>query len=84
MGPHPLPGHALDGEAGPVNVEKDPSVLLLFLPGRAGSVVGRRIAGLLLGAAAEEAVRAGAFGAAMSAQLGRGRAGPAGGVGSRH
>lgn len=84
VAPHPLPGHALDGEAGPVNVEKDASVLLLFLPRRPGSVVGRRIAGLLLGAAAEEAMRAGAFGAAMPAQLGWGGAGPARGVGSRH
>lgn len=84
MGPHPLPGHGLDGETGPVDVEEDPSVLLLLLAGRPGAVVWRRGAGLLLGAAAEEAVRAGALGAAVSAQLGRRRAGAAGGVGSRH
>lgn len=84
VGPHPLPGHALDGETAPVDIEEDPSVLLLLLAGRPGAVVWRRGAGLLLGAAAEEAVRAGALGAAVSAQLGRRRAGPAGGVGSRH
>lgn len=84
MGPHPLPGHALDGETAPVDIEEDPSVLLLLLAGRPGAVVWRRGAGLLLGAAAEEAVRAGALGAAVSAQLGRRRAGPAGRVGSRH
>lgn len=84
MGPHPLPGYTLDGETSPVNVEKNSSVLLLFLPGGPGTVIWGRGAGLLLGAAAEEAVWAGALGPAVPAQLGRGGAGPAWGVGSRH
>lgn len=56
MGPHPLPGYTLDGKTGPVDVEKNPSILLLFLHGGPGAVIGRRGGGLLLGAAAEEAV----------------------------
>lgn len=56
MGPHPLPGYALDGKAGPVDVEKNPSILFLFLPRGPGAVVRGRGGGLLLGAAAEEAV----------------------------
>lgn len=84
MGPHPLPGYTLDGETGPVNIEKNPSVLLLFLPRGPGAIIWGRGAGVLLGAAAEEAVWAGALGAAVPAQLGRGGAGPAWGVGPRH
>lgn len=84
VGPHPVPGPSLDGKPGPVDVEEDPSVLVLLLPGGAGHVVGGRGAGLVLGAAAQEAVGAGALGAAVAAQLGRGGSGPAGGVGSRH
>lgn len=84
MGPHPLPGGTLDGKPSPVNVEKNPSILLLFVPRGPGAVVRGRGGGILLGAAAEEAVWAGAFGPAMPAQLGRGGAGPAWGVGSRH
>lgn len=84
MGPHPLPGHTLNGEPGPVHVEEDPSVLLLFLPRGPGALIWGRGAGVVLGAAAQEAVRAGALGAAVPAQLGRGGAGPARGVGSRH
>lgn len=84
VGPHPLPGDPLDGKARAVNVEEDPSVLLLFLPWGPGAVVGRGRGRLLPGAAAEEAVRAGALGPAVSAQLGRGRAGPARGVRSGH
>lgn len=85
MGPHPLPGYAFDGKAGPVNVEENPSVLLLFLPRGPGAIVGGRGGGIVLGgAAAEEAVRAAALGPAVPAQLGRGRAGAARGVGSRH
>lgn len=84
MRPHALPGHALDGEAGPVDVEENPSVLVLFLPRGPGSVVGGRRAGLLPGAGAQQAMRAGALGAAVAAQLGGGAPGPAGGVGTRH
>lgn len=84
MGPHPLPGHTLDGETGPVDVEQNPSVLVLFLPGGPGNVVWGRRARLLLGAAAQETVRTGALGAAVPAQLGRGRPGPSRGVRSRH
>ncbi len=84
MGPHPLPGYALDGKPGPVHVEKNPSILFLFLPRGPGTVVRGRGGGLLLGTAAEEAVRAGALGPAVPAQLGRGGAGPAWRVGSRH
>lgn len=80
MGPHPLPGDALDGKTAPVNVEKSPSVLLLLLRG----MVRRRRRGLLPGAAAQEAVRAAALGPAVPAQLGRGGAGPARGAGSSH
>ncbi len=83
MGPHPLPSYALNGKTRPVNVEKNPSILLLFVRGP-GAVVGRRGRGLLLSAAAEEAVRAAALGPAMPAQLGRGSAGPAWGIGSCH
>lgn len=61
MGPHPLPGDALDGETGPVNVEKNPSILLLFLSRRPGAVVRGGGGGVLVGAAAEEAVGAGAL-----------------------
>jgi len=65
MGPHPLPGDTFDGKTVPINIEKNPPILLLFLLRRLGTVVrvGRR--GLLLGAVAEEAVRAGALGPAM-------------------
>lgn len=56
MGPHPLPGGTLDGKASPVNVEKNPSILLLFVPRGPGAVVRGRGGGILLGAAAEEAV----------------------------
>lgn len=84
VGPHPLPGDALDGEPSTVDVEKHPSILLLLLPGRVRANVGGGGGRLALGAAAEQAVRAGALGAAVSAQLGRGGASPAGGVGSSH
>lgn len=84
MGPHPVPRWIFNGETGPVHVEKNPSILLLLLPGGAGAVVGGGGGGPLPGAAAEEAVRAGALGSAVPAQLGRGGAGPAGGVGSGH
>lgn len=56
VGPHPLPGSTLDGKTSPVNVEKNPSILLLFIPGGPGAVVWGRGGGILLGAAAEEAV----------------------------
>ena len=82
--PHPLPGYTLDGKTCPVHVEKNPSILLLFLPRGPGAVVRGGGRGLLLGAAAEEAVRAAALGPAMPAQLGRGGAGPARGVRSGH
>lgn len=84
VGPHPVPGAAVDGKASPVNVEENPSVLLLLLSRGPGGVVGGRGGGLLPGAAAEEAVRAAALGPAVPAQLGRGGAGPARGVGSGH
>lgn len=84
MGPHPLPGDAFDGKTSAVDVEKNPSILLLFLPGRPRAIVWGGGGGLLLGAAAEEAVRAGALGPAVPAQLGRGGASPARGVGSGH
>lgn len=84
MGPHPLPGHALNRESSPVDIEQNPSVFLLFLTRGPGAVVWRRGAGVLLGAAAKEAVRAGALGAAVPAQLGWGGAGSARGVWSRH
>lgn len=61
MGPHPLPGYTLNGETSPVHVEKDPSILLLFLPRGPGAVIGGGGGGVHLGAAAEQAVRAGAF-----------------------
>lgn len=84
VGPHPLPGGALDGETGPVDVEQSPPVLVLLLPGGPGQVVGAGRARRLLGAAAQQTMGAGALGAAVAAQLGRGRPGPAGGVGARH
>lgn len=80
VGPHPLPGDALDGKTIPINVEKNPSILLLLLRG----MVRRRRGGLLPSAAAQEAVRAAALGTGIPAQLGRGGAGPARGVGSSH
>lgn len=84
MRPHPLPGDTLDGKTVPVNVEKNPSILLLFLPGGVGTVVWGGGSRLLLGAAAEEAVRAGALGPAVPAELGRGGASSAWGVGAGH
>lgn len=84
VGPHPLPGHALNGETGPVDVEQDPSVLVFVLPGRPGHVVWGRCTQLLLGAAAQETVSTGALGAAVPAQFGRGGPGPTGWVWSRH
>lgn len=84
MGPHPLPGDTLNGKTGPVNVEKNPSIFLLFLPRGVGTVVWGRSRRLLLGAAAEEAVWAGALGPAIPAQLGRGGAGSTWRVGSGH
>lgn len=84
MGPHPLPGDTLDGKTVPVNVEKNSSILLLFLPRGVGTIVWGRSRRLLLGGAAEEAVWAGALGPAVPAQLGRGGAGTAWGVGAGH
>ena len=84
MGPHPLPGDAFDGETSPVDIKKNSSILLLFLPRGPGTVIRGRGGGFLLGAAAEEAVRACALWSAVPAQFGRGSAGPAWGVGSCH
>lgn len=82
VGPHPLPGDALNGETSTVDVEQNSSVLLILLPWGAGAVI--QGWGIVLGAAAEEAVGAGALGPAMSAQFGRGAASAAGGGGSSH
>lgn len=68
MAPHPLPGDALDGETVPINVEENPSFLLLFL---LGGVTGGAGSGLLPGAVVEQAVCTGALGAAAPAELGR-------------
>lgn len=84
VGPHPLPGHTLNGETGPVDVEQNPSVLVFVLPGRPGHVVWGGCTQLLLGAAAQETVSTGALGAAVPAQLGRGGPGPTRWVRSRH
>lgn len=84
VGPHPLPGHALDGEPSPVDVEEDPSVLVLLLPRGPEKVVGCGGTRVLLGATAQETVGAAALGAAVAAQPGRGGPGQAGGVRSRH
>jgi len=87
VAPHPVPRDALDGEAGPVHVEENAAVLLLLLPGGPGAVVRGGGGRLVPGAGAapeEEAVSAGALGAAVPAQLGRGGPGPARGGGSGH
>lgn len=39
VGPHPLPGDALNGETSTVDVEQNSSVLLLLLPWGAGAVI---------------------------------------------
>lgn len=84
MGPHPLPGDTLYRKTRSINVEKNPSILLLFLLGGSRAVLWGRQRGGLLGAAAEETVRAGALGPAMPAQLGCRGASPVWGVGSSH
>lgn len=56
MGPHPLPGDAFNGKTSPVNIKKNSSILLLFLPRGPGTVIRGRGRGFFLGAAAEKAV----------------------------
>lgn len=68
--PHSLPGDIVNGKARPVHEKRDPAVFLVFLTGRPTGVVCGSGRGGFRSGTRSVTVGTGAFGPAVSADLG--------------